>query len=314
MPFDFAKFSSIPNASSVQARASMTIDPLLLQAIQRLVLDAQSMAHGNIIGQHPSKRRGNSVTFSSHKLYAPGDDLRHLDWHAFAKTDRFHIKQFEDETNIHLKLWLDHSGSMGFSHQNRPTKLRYATTLAAALGYLALKQGDKVSLTAFGQAITLNTRAHSQAHFFHELVQHLAALSPQGPTQIADVIAQMLKRGSEPSVIVLFSDLFDPDPTLWNTLNALSKQRHDVAVLHILDPTEITLDYDSPVTFESMEDTRRLFIDPRQIRQDYLQQMQTFIRRAQSQLARARIRHQLVTTEQPPEAVLAQFLTRHATR
>lgn len=307
MAFDFANFSTPPNRSSVQPQ-KVALDPKLIQAIQHLALDAQSLAQGSVIGQHPSKRRGNSVTFSSHKLYAPGDDLRHLDWHAFAKTDRFHIKQFEDETNIDLKLWLDHSASMGFSNHNRPSKLRYAATLAAALGYLALKQGDKVSLTTFGEKVTLATRARAQAGFFFELLQHLTHVQPDGPTRIVEVITQLMQRATAPSLVILFSDLFDPDPTLWSTLNALSQQRHDVVVFHVLDPTELDLDYPSAVTFQSMEDARQVFIDPRQIQQEYQAQMQAFIQQAQSQLWRARIRHHLVTTAHKPEAVLAQFL------
>ena len=282
-------------------------DAKLLADIEGLQLTARTVAQGALAGVHRSLRRGSSIEFSEHKVYTPGDDVRHIDWRAFAKTDRFHIKQFEDETNLRLEILIDHSGSMGFHTPGHLPKLDYARVLAAALGYLALRQGDATGLFAFAHDVTDELPGRASSAHLVELLSRLSRLRPQGATGVTrcvDIFAQTRRRRA---LVVLLSDLFDPVEQI-DAFRRLTARGHDVSVLHLLDPAELTLPYDTPVLFRSMEDTRRLFVHPRTLRHAYIREMQRFLRNTARQMSEAGVLYRQITTDVPPATVLGELL------
>jgi uncharacterized protein (DUF58 family) len=285
-----------------------TPDAALLAQIERLTLKARFAAQGAVAGMHRATRRGTSIAFSEHKLYAPGDDVRHLDWHAFAKTDRYHIKQYEDENNLTLQLWVDHSGSMGFQHGTRPTKLAYATYLAAALAHIALGQGDAVGLATFAAGISSELPARAQVSHYNELLTRLTQLLPGGATGVSQAVQSLGARTARRQVIMVMTDLFDPDPNLLGAFQQLTARRNEVTLLHILDPAEISFDYELPTTFASMEDARQLFVHPRTLRKTYIAEMEKFLAQTQRDMAAAGISYHLARTDLDEATVLRHCL------
>ena len=284
------------------------VDPAILAEVETLQLNAREVAHGALAGMHRSLRRGTAIEFSEHKLYSPGDDIRHVDWRAFAKTDRYHVKQFEDETNLSVEIIVDHSGSMGFASPERQPKLAYARTLAAALGYLALRQGDAAGLTTYATDVSSELPARATSAHLMELLQKLARLEAAGAPGTARCVDQFAQRTRRRSVAIVLSDLFDPDPNLMVAFRRLAARRHDVAVLHLLDPYELTFPYENPSLFLSMEDERKLFIHPRTLRQTFVAEMQKFLTDIGRRMAEAGIDYHQVNTADPPAQVLGSFL------
>jgi uncharacterized protein (DUF58 family) len=289
------------------------LDAQLLAEIEGLQLSARQVAHGALAGMHRSLRRGTSIEFSEHKLYTPGDDIRHIDWHAYAKSDRFHIKQFEDETNLRVELLIDHSGSMGFG-STETSKLDYARNLASAIAYLALRQGDAAGLSTFSEGKSETLPARSSSGHLLEVLHRLVRLSPEGPTHLGVALDGMAQRLRKRSLVIILSDLFDPAPDALASFLRLTARGHDVAVLHLLDRVEVDFPYENPALFASMEDERRLFIHPRTLRSVYVQEMQAFLVDTQRRLAEAGVDYHRVLVDEPPAHVLASFLRRRENR
>jgi uncharacterized protein (DUF58 family) len=283
-------------------------DAALLAEIENLHLRAQLAVQGALAGMHRSVRRGTSIEFSEHKLYSPGDDVRHIDWRAYAKTDRYHVKQFEDETNLTLEILVDHSGSMKFASESVPAKIDYARTLAGALSYLALRQGDATGLVGFGRSVSVELPPRATSTHLLEILDRLVRLRAAGPTGLCaclDAFAQSRRRRS---VVFLLSDLFDPDPGLDAALRRLAARRHDVTVLHLLDPAELSFPYENPSLFASLEDERRLFVHPRTLKQAYLSEMERFLARMARACAEAHIDYHRLETSAPPSQALGEVL------
>lgn len=278
-------------------------DGAVLSEIENLHLIARNVAQGALAGMHRSLRRGSSIEFSEHKLYTPGDDIRHIDWRAFAKTDRYHVKQFEDETNLRIELLVDHSGSMGFAN-----KLNYAKILASAIAFIALRQGDATGLLTFAGDVQQNLPARSSSSHLVELLRHLGQLQANGPTALAPAVDAILQSRGRRAVVIILSDLFDPHQEWQAACRRLSAAHHDVSVLHLLDPREIDFDYDAPAFFASMEDARRVFVHPRTLRHTFSTEMRKFIERTARDLASAKIAYHQCLTSTPPAQNLAAFL------
>jgi len=288
--------------------AGFELSPQLLSDIETLQLAARTIVSGALAGSHRSLRRGSSIEFSEHKLYTPGDDIRHIDWRAFAKTDRYHIKQFEDETNITLELLVDGSASMAFAGPEREPKLEYAKKLGAALCYLALRQGDASGVVTFATTVRDELPARATSVHLVEVMRLLAQLEPAGETSLVGALDQFGQRSRRRSLLVIISDLFDPNPGLFDAFRRLAARRHDIALLHLLDPVEIDFPYENPSTFVSMEDDRRLFVHPRTLRNAYVREMREFLTRTSRALREAGIDYREVRTDADPAQVLGSFL------
>ncbi|MEZ4272551.1 MAG: DUF58 domain-containing protein [Myxococcota bacterium] len=288
-------------------------DAELLAEVENLQLLSRQAAQGALAGSHRSLRRGSSIEFSEHKVYTPGDDVRHIDWRAFAKTDRFHVKQYEDETNLRVEILLDHSGSMAFtSAESRYTKLAYAKVIAGALSYLALRQGDALGLLTFAAEVSSELPARASSSHLLEVMTRLAQLSASDTTGIVHSLDHFAQSRRVRTVSVVISDLFDPNPELLTAFRRLCARRHDVAVFHILDAAEIDFPYDNPAFFSSMEDSRRLFVHPRTLRHAYTTEMRRFLSQTARSMSEVGIDYHCVRTDQPAAGILGEFLRRRA--
>ncbi len=234
------------------------LDPATLARFASLPIKARVIVEGALSGMHRASVHGSSVEFAEHKEYTPGDELRHVDWKAYGKLDRYYVKQFEQESQLTTYLVLDASASMRFQGGAALTKLDYAALLIAAIAYLVIQQQDKVGLVACGNRaveIMVPPRAPASNHLQDVLglIEHITRAGGTGhepPAAALDRIAELARRRR--ALVVLASDLFDPEDRTLGALAKLRAQRHDVSVLHVLDPHERTFPYDGLTLFESL--------------------------------------------------------------
>ncbi len=289
--------------------AASLIDPQTLMSIRNLELRARTVVEGFWSGIHRSPHHGFSVEFSEYRQYMPDDDPRYLDWRVFARTDRYFIKKFQEETNLRCLLLADQSRSMTFGSLAH-SKADYSATLAATLAYFLYLQGDAVGLLTFDQEIREYLPArHRTGH----LRQLMFALEKPGGGQRTDLSAP-LKRIAEVAhkrgMMVLISDFLAPLERLAPDLAALAASGHDLVVFQILDPAEWTFGFDTPSMFQDAESGRTLFIDPGSARKAYQSKLKSHcahLRRTCQQLGAA---YQRLSTDQPLELALFDFLAR----
>ena len=288
------------------------MDPAQLARLGSLPIKARVIVEGALSGLHRASVHGASVEFAEHKEYSPGDELRHVDWKAYAKLDRYYVKQFEQESQLTVYLVLDASASMAFGGGGLP-KLEYAGLTLAALAYLVIQQQDKVGLITCGDR-SLETLVPPRARttHLHDLMAVLESILSRGgtgdesPAAALTRIAELTRRRR--ALIVLASDLFDTDDRTLPLLAQLRAQRHDVSVLHILDPHERQFPYDGLTQFNALESQNKILVNPSVIRRDYLDRMEAFLARTRGTLTAAGIDYHLVQTDQPLEQTLLRLL------
>ncbi len=294
--------------ASVGTSATALMDPKILMRIKNLQLRAKVVVEGMWHGLHRSPYHGFSSEFTEYRQYTPGDDLRYLDWKLYARTDRFFVKRYEDETSMRCHLLVDNSKSMGFGSLEY-TKAQYAGTLAASLAYFLNSQRDAVGLVTFDQQIRDYLPARYRPGHLHRLMVALQK-SPQGKS--TDVIAPLEriaqivhKRG----LMVLISDLLAPIDKLETNLSYLRSRGHEVFLFHILDPMELSLGFEQPALFEDMESGRDLYVDPELIRKTYREGLDKHIEQVQKACENLGIEYRQLTTDQALEMALFEFLS-----
>jgi uncharacterized protein (DUF58 family) len=292
----------------------MTLDPALLARLGPLQVRARKVMEGVLTGLHKSPHHGQSVEFSEHKEYAPGDEIKHIDWRAFAKLDKYYVKRFEMETNLRALLVVDASGSMAYG-RGALTKLQYAAICAGALAYLLARQGDQVGLCIAGEGgNTPGVRdfippASSPVHV-QELLRRLDSETGRGLTSLTQALDFAAEKAGRRALIIVFSDLFDTTDTTVPALKMLRSRRHDVLLMQIHDREELDFPFDDPTRFLSMEDDRQIEAQPRQIRESYLAEMRRFLESTRKDLARADVEVQQIATDSAPDRVLLELLAR----
>jgi uncharacterized protein (DUF58 family) len=291
---------------------TIALDPAQLARLGSLPIQARVIVEGALSGMHRASVHGSSVEFAEHKEYSPGDELRHVDWKAYAKLDRYYVKQFEQESQLTVYLVLDASASMAFAGGGL-AKLHYAGLVLAALAYLVIQQQDKVGLVACGDA-TLETIVPPRARttHLHDLMSVLESIIARGgagdesPAEALSRIAELTRRRR--ALIVLASDLFDADDRTLTMLTQLRAQRHDVSVVHLIDPHERSFPYDGLTQFEALESAGKMLVNPAAIRHDYLERMEAFLTRTRGVLTSAGVDYHLAETSQPVEKTLLGLL------
>ena len=288
------------------------MDPAHLARLGSLPIKARVIVEGALSGLHRASVHGSSVEFSEHKEYSPGDELRHVDWKAFAKGDRYYVKQYEQESQLTVYLVLDASASMQFAGGGI-AKIEYAGLSLAALAYLVIQQQDKVGLLACGdRKLDTMVPPRARTRHLHDLLNVLDTVMTKGgtgdesPAHALHRIAELARRRR--ALIVLASDLFDADDATVKALTTLRAQKHDVSVLHVLDPHERTFPYEGLTEFHALESTNRLLVNPAAIRKDYLERMQQFLTRTRGTLMSAGVDYHPVSTDTPLERTLLDLL------
>ena len=285
------------------------LDPVELASLASLAIRARVVVEGAFVGLHHNRHSGAAIEFAEHKEYAPGDDVRHIDWRAVARVDRYYIKRFEDETEMRTYLLLDTSASMGYGRLG-VAKLTYGSMLCAALAYLLAQQGDPAGLLLFDEGTRHYLPPRSRAGHVRDLLAMLESTFPAGRTAPERALGQIGELAERRSLIVLFSDLLDATDELGGRLRQLRARGHDVVLFHLLDRDEIELDLDDLRHFEGMEpgDDRRLLADPRELREAFRRESELFRARWRDLCVDAQVEYHLAITDVPPSEVLRQFL------
>ncbi|MEK9628880.1 MAG: DUF58 domain-containing protein [Nitrospinota bacterium] len=251
-------------------------DPQVLARISSLKITAMNLVDGLLTGQHRSRHKGSSVEFAEYKDYSPGDEIRHIDWKVAGKTDKYHVKQFEQSTNLKCTILLDASGSMAYQSpfDNGGSKIDYARNLVAGLTYLFLKQFDAIGLTLFNDQIIEHIPPRSKASHLQHILHGLSTISAEGVTRIDDVLAGLAERLQGRSMLILVSDFLTRDQDIHKSLKLLRSRGLEVILFHILHPDEINLPFEGDTVFESLEDDPMVGLDPIDIREEYQKAIQ----------------------------------------
>lgn len=288
------------------------IDPTQLARLGSLAIKARVIVEGALSGLHRANVHGSSVEFAEHKEYSPGDELRHIDWKAYGKLDRYYVKQFEQESQLIVYLVLDASASMAFGGGGI-SKLEYGGLALAAVAYLTIQQQDKVGLVACGdRTVETVVPPRARSTHLHDVLGVLDAVMAKGgvgdesPAEALARIAELSRR--KKALVILASDLFDGGDETLKAAATLRAQRHDVSILHVLAPDELTFPYDGLTQFESLENDHKLLVNPVAIKADYLEKMQAFLARSKAAAAAAGIDYHQVTTDRALERTLLDLM------
>lgn len=293
-------------APSPVASASL-ISPPALMSIRNLELRARAVVEGFWSGLHRSPYHGFSVEFTEYRQYAPGDDPRYVDWRVYARSDRYYIKKFEDETNLRCHLAVDQSRSMAYGSAGY-TKAEYAATLAATLAYFLHRQGDAVGLVTFDERVRDYLPARHRASHLRQLLLALERPAGGRSTDLTAPLDRLVSLVRKRGLILLVSDFLAPLDRLERSLLALRACGHELSVFQVLDPAELTLGFDRPAVFEDVETARTLYIDPAAARPGYQRRLGEHNAAVRALCGRLGIGCHRVLTDQPLELVLFEFL------
>lgn len=296
---------------SVNHQNSNSLQPEIVSRLSRLDLVARLVVEGFITGLHRSPYHGFSVEFSEYRPYMPGDAIRNVDWKVWGRTDRFYVKQFEEETNLKCYLLLDGSGSMGYG-SGPVSKLQYAVHLSAALTYLMLKQRDAVGLITFDEAIRTYHPPRSVMSYLHVLLKTLDTIQSTGQTGVAHTFHEMAERIKRRGLVIVLSDLMDDSNAILNALKHFRHKKHEVIVFHVLDPQEKELNFKGNVIFVDMESGEKIETQPDQFRSVYRQMITERIAHFKSECHAHRIDYVPLMTSQPYDVALMQYLMKRS--
>ncbi|HET8732940.1 MAG TPA: DUF58 domain-containing protein [Anaeromyxobacteraceae bacterium] len=287
------------------------LDPAVLARLSGLKLRVRAAAEGVLSGLHRSPHHGQSVEFSEHKEYAPGDELRHVDWKVYGKSDKYYVKRFEQETNLRAWLVVDASGSMGYrGDEARLTKLGYACTMAGTLAHLLVRQQDAAGLAVFSGQVTGALTPRAEPSQVNALLETLEALEAGGETRLESAVRFLAERARRRSAVMILSDLLDRDEGVLRLVADLRRRRHEVTLFHLLDPAELDFPFDDATLFLSMEDDRSVEARGRDVRKGYLELVGAWLEKVRRACGESDVEYVRVRTDQPLDEVLVPFLAR----
>ncbi|MBU0982991.1 MAG: DUF58 domain-containing protein [candidate division Zixibacteria bacterium] len=273
-------------------------------------LKARMVVEGFIAGMHKSPYHGFSVEFAEHRQYMPGDNIHDIDWKVYGKTDRYYIKQYEEETNLKGYLLLDCSASMRYRSGERLTKFDYAGMVCGALSYMMLRQRDAVGLVTFDQKLRRYVPPRSKPGHLHVLLNEIAQQTPSDQTDVSSSLHEMAERIKRRGLVIILSDLLDEPDKIISGLKHFRYNKHEVIVFHILDPRERDLDFGGEAIFKDMETGEELTTSPHQIKKDFARQVQTFSETIASACRQANIDYHPIDTAMPFDRALYAFLSK----
>lgn len=294
--------------------AKSLFDPTTLSRYGRLSLIARNVVAGFLSGIHKSPYKGFSVEFAEHRQYYPGDEIRHIDWRAYGKTDRYYIKEHEEETSLHAHLLIDASGSMAYRGASI-SKFQYAQYLAASLAYLMLHQRDAVGLVTHDSAVRSMLPPRSTSKQLLQILTTLEKTAPGGETKLAPIWDRLASQLRGRGMIVIFSDCFDQVNHLIHALRHLRHRRHEILLFHILAREEIEFPFTRRTQFRHLEVANQLrMIDPAAVRSAYRQNFDAFCQTLRMQASNLQIDYQLMCTDEPVDRALGAYLVKRLAR
>jgi uncharacterized protein (DUF58 family) len=283
------------------------LDPTVVSKLATMELRARLIVEGFVTGMHRSPYKGFSVEFAEHRQYMPGDPLKHIDWKVYGKTDRFYVKEYEEETNLRGYVLLDASASMGYSSDGM-SKLEYGRYLSAAITYLMLKQQDSAGLLVFDDEVREFVPPRSSPRQLHVLLSLLDSVEASSVTDIGLVLHDLARRMKRRGLVILISDLLDDPSDVLPGLKHFRHLRHEVVVFHLLDPREAEFDFDVDATFRDMETGDLMTTEPFSIRGDYRDAVAEWMAGLRRECAESRIDYVPVLTTTPYDRALFSYL------
>ena len=284
----------------------------LVKQVDELALRARNVVDGALSGMHRSPHHGASVEFAEHKEYSPGDEIKHIDWKAYGKFDKYYVKRFEEETELAAYLLVDRSGSMAYGATG--SKLRYAQILAASIAHLLLRQQDHVGLLSFADRPDRLLPARGRGDHFRTLLGQLVRLQAEGPTELPALLRQISEQAHRRSLLFVMSDLLgcggrEGRAEVIGLLRSLRARRFDVVVFHLLDPDELELRFEGTTWLEGLEGEERLLVEPAELRAAYRREVAAFLSQFRGALTEGDVEYVEVRTDADPVGVLREFLS-----
>jgi uncharacterized protein (DUF58 family) len=291
------------------------LNPQTLARLKGLELRARTIVEGYVAGLHKSPYHGFSIEFAEHREYVPGDDLRYVDWKVFGKSDKFYLKQYEQETNLISYLVLDTSESMRYQGpQSAMSKLEYAQCVAASLAYLVLEQQDSVGLATFDTDLRALVRPSSNPSHMTQLLHVMSESVPEKKTALGAIFHDLAERLKKRGVVIVLSDLFDRVPEILTGLRHFRHRRHEVIVFHILDPAELDFPFQQTTLFKGLEALPEVVADPRTLRKAYLREFGRFLHEVRQGCREQQIDYVQLRTDQSLVVALSAYLASRLTR
>ena len=285
------------------------LDPAVLARLEGLRLRARHIVEGYVSGVHRSPFHGFSIEFAEHREYTPGDDLRYLDWKVYGRTDKFHLKQYEEETNLVCYLLLDTSESMRYRSAGAPmSKLEYAQCLAAALSYLILQQQDSVALVTFDSEIRALVRPSGNPSHLKQLLHVMEQSTAERKTATGPIFHELAERFKKRGVVVVLSDLFDDVDAMMAGLKHFRHRRQEVVLLHVLDPAELDFPFHETTLFRGLEGLPNTLVEPRALRKAYQREFNGFLHRVKRACRMHRMDYAAMRIDQSFELALSTYL------
>ena len=290
------------------------LNPQTLASIEGLGIQARLIVEGYVAGMHPSPYHGFSVEFAEHREYVPGDDIRHVDWKVWSKTDKYYLKQYEEETNLLLYLLLDSSESMSYASGKNVSKFQYAQFVASALAYMVLQQQDSVGLATFDDGVRRYLRPAGQTVHLKEILHVLDVTPARSKSDLGIVFNDLAERFKKRGVVVVLSDFFDDVPRINAGLKPLRHRRHEVIVFHILDPAELDFPFRDTTLFKGMEGIADLLTEPHALRKAYQEELGDFLETLKKGCRMIDIDYVPLRTDQDLDVALSSYLAARANR
>lgn len=288
------------------------LDPEIVSKLSSLELKAKLVVEGFMVGLHKSPYHGFSVEFSEHRQYNQGDPIKNIDWKVYGKTDRFYIKQFEEETNLISHVILDVSKSMDYKNKGGISKLEYGSLLAASLSYLMLNQQDAVGLALYSDKIESYLNPKSKRIYLSKLLAEIDSVTPSAKTDTASNLSMIAEKIKRRGLVVIISDLFDDPDSILNAFKRFNYKKNEVIVFQILDPIELDFGFDRDSVFVDMETGDEMTTQPHQIQKAYIQAMREYLDKIKKGCLSYGIEYNLLDTRQPLDKALLSYFKKRS--
>ena len=288
------------------------LDPSIIPKINSLELRARLVVEGFMVGLHKSPYHGFSVEFTQHRPYMQGDSLKDVDWKVYGKTEKFFVKQYEEETNLRSYIVLDISRSMKFASVNQVSKIEYASTLVAALSYLMMKQQDAVGLTLYADRIIQYLPPKATRQYLQEIFKSLVNIEPSDTTNTAKCLNSVAEKIKRRGLVIIVSDLFDNVDSIVKSLKHFGYQKNEVIVFQILDPLEKSFAFGRDAIFKDMETEEEMTTQPYQIQKAYKAAMEEFVGKIKTECLNSNIDYNLVETSALFDKALLSYIQKRS--
>ncbi len=286
------------------------LQPEVVAKLANMELVARLVVEGFITGLHKSPYHGFSVEFAEHRQYMPGDEPKHIDWKIYGKTDRYYIKQFEEETNLKSYIILDASRSMAYSSNGKMSKLEYASYIAAALSYLMVQQRDAVGLTVYDEKVRIHMPPHATKSYLKAILKQLELTEASNKTGTAASLHQIAERIKRRGLVIILSDLFDKPNEVTTALKHFRHKKNEVIVMQVLDPLERSFAFGGDAVFKDMETSEEIMTQPYHLQKAYQEEMKKFLDFYKKECRENNIDYVLLDTSTPFDTALFQYLSK----